>query len=130
MNDERILEILNETVEEIGESDAIVLVEGRKDKESLRNIGIGNDMIMVQSEGGPMKASEAVFNAGRSAIILTDWDRKGEILANDLARNLGALDVEYDLRFRERLRTFTKKYVKDAESLDSLMARLEEEGRI
>jgi len=130
MNDERILEILNETVEEIGESDAIVLVEGRKDKESLRNIGIGNDMIMVQSEGGPMKTSEAVFNAGRSAIILTDWDRKGEILANDLARNLGALDVEYDLRFRERLRTFTKKYVKDAESLDSLMARLEEEGRI
>ena len=126
MNDEERLQEINEVLSELSElaMDRILLVEGPRDKDALNALGIIGRTYMVQSEGGPLKASEFVAENGNKAVILTDWDRKGGTIASDLSRNLSALGAEYDTSIRSRLSMLCKKYIKDVESLDSLVERM------
>ena len=103
-----------------------VLVEGMNDVVALRNCGMDADFICVQSSaGGPMKASEAVWKSGRSAIIMTDWDRRGNILADSLKTDMMSLGVKYDLHFRSELGALLKPYCSDVESIDSVMLMMQ-----
>jgi len=126
VNDEERLQEINEVLSELSElaMDRILLVEGPRDKDALNALGIIGRTYMVQSEGGPLKASEFVAENGNKAVILTDWDRKGGTIASDLSRNLSALGAEYDTSIRSRLSMLCKKYIKDVESLDSLVERM------
>ena len=80
--------------------------------------------VEVQREGGPLKAAETLFDNGGGAVILTDWDNKGDAIASDLEYHMKALGVRYDRDIRERLRRLCQKDIKDIESLDSLYGRL------
>jgi 5S rRNA maturation endonuclease (ribonuclease M5) len=79
---------------------------------------------MVQREGGPLRAAETLFDNHEKAVILTDWDNKGESIAADLEHHLSLLGIEYDTSIRRRLGDLCRKDIKDIESLDSLYARL------
>ena len=126
MNDEDRLTEINETLEELIElsKDHIILIEGPKDRRTLESLGIDGRFFMIQSEGGPIKAAEYVSANGRKAVILTDWDHKGGIIAHELELQLASLDSEYDTEVRAKLSALCKKYVKDIESLDTLIERL------
>ncbi|NLL95380.1 MAG: Toprim subdomain protein [Thermoplasmatales archaeon] len=110
-------------------TDAIVLVEGPRDTAALRSLGVDGRFVEVQSQGGPIRAAEAVYEAGARAIILTDWDRTGGRLAEELKNQLSALDVPWDADLRARLSKASKKDVKDVQSLPSMIARLRETVR-
>ncbi len=114
-------------------SDHVILVEGSKDVDALRALDVDGDFFRVQSSGGPVKASEHVWSKGKSAIILTDWDRRGGILAEALRENLDSLGVPYDDTVRRDLAVLSRPYSKDVESMDSvvalLSARVDIEGR-
>ncbi len=103
---------------------SVILVEGRKDEIALRNAGVDGEFIHVQSFGGPIRASEYVSETGKTAVIMTDWDRRGNLLAESLETNLAALDVRYDTRLRTELASACRAYAKDVESLDSVVAYL------
>jgi len=126
MNQEKRLEALEEALEELSSlsEDHIIIVEGMKDRGALADLGISGETIAVQSEGGPLKVSEKVCASGKEAVILTDWDHKGEQIADELKRDLSALCVRFDTRIRSRLRDVCVKDIKDVESLPALYRRL------
>ena len=126
MNDEERLEEILELLEELKElsEDHIILTEGIRDKKAMEALGITGDIFMIQSEGGPMKAAEYVSARGKKAVILTDWDHKGGTISRELELQLSSLDIEYNTEIRAKLSVLCKKYIKDIESLDTLVERL------
>lgn len=126
MNDEERLAGIKEILEELSglSGDHVILAEGPKDRKALASLGIGGTVFMTQSEGGPVKAAEYVSEHGGKAVILTDWDRKGGTIARELELQLSSLGLEYDSGIRAKLSVLCKKYIKDVESLDTLLERL------
>lgn len=126
-DDQERLNLIFETLERINELSAThtVLVEGVKDIAALKNSGVEAQFFCVQSGGGPVRAAEALWKSGRSAIILTDWDRRGNTLAEDLKMNLVTLGVKFDRDIRADLSFLCKPYAKDVESLDSVILHLQ-----
>lgn len=130
MNDLERFEELEAILSELQDisGDSIVLIEGNKDRKALNALGL-NDVptIEVQREGGPLRTAERVAGTGKKAIILTDWDDRGNRIAADLKHHLDSLCVNYDLRIRSRLRAVCIRDIKDVESLDSLYKRLSDQ---
>lgn len=126
MDDDERLEALEALLLRLGEAaeSSILLVEGSKDVDALRSVGIDGEFYCVQSGGGPLRAAEHVWRAGRPAVILTDWDRRGGSLADDLRRDLESLCVPYDDGIRRGLAVLCRQYSKDVESLASVLALL------
>ena len=126
MNDRERLEMIDAILDELSEMSGsrVLLIEGKKDREALTRLIGDFRCIMVQKEGGPLKAAETLFDGGDSAVILTDWDNKGDVIASELEYHLKALGVSYDKDIRERLGKLCRKDIKDIESLDSLYGRL------
>ncbi len=119
-------EIIVEVLAELEEMswDRVILVEGRRDVTALEHLGIFGDVFTVQASGGPIKAAEYVYKKKKKAVILTDWDRKGDIIASDLEIQLSALDIQYDIDIRDRLAGLCRIDIKDVQSLDELVNRL------
>ncbi len=129
MNDAERLEALEAILDELQEmsSTHIALIEGNKDRRSLDNLGLCDlRTIEVQREGGPLRSAERVSEMKLPAVILTDWDDRGNRIEHDLKEQLVALCVRYDTTIRERLRDICIKDIKDVESLDSLYKRLKQ----
>jgi dTMP kinase len=126
LNDEERLIEIEETLTELKDlsEDHIILVEGVKDKKALNCLGVNGHIFMIQAEGGPIKAAEYVSAHGKKAVIMTYWDRKGGIIAHETEVQLASLGSEYDLKIRAKLSFLCKKYIKDIESLDTLVERL------
>ena len=127
MNDAERFEALEEILDLLQEMSEthIALIEGNKDRCALDNLGLCDlRTIEVQREGGQLRAAEMVSEMKRPAIILTDWDDRGNRIEHDLRTQLDALCVKYDTDIRLRLRDLCIKDIKDVESLDSLYERL------
>ena len=127
LNDDERLRRLDEILDRIQSmsSDHVILVEGKNDRRSLLDLNLSLDTIEVQRDGGPLRAAEMVYESGKKAIILTDWDDRGDRLAKDLSEQLSALCISYDTNIRKDLRDICIKDIKDVESLHSLYVRLE-----
>ncbi|MDR0523797.1 MAG: Toprim subdomain protein [Candidatus Methanoplasma sp.] len=125
MRDEDTLMGIQQALDELYAmaADHAILVEGRKDRASLNRLGIDGEIIEIQGLG-PLRAVERVEAGARRAVILTDWDRKGGIIASDLAGRLSALGIPFDASVRARLSALSKRHIKDVESLWSLVERL------
>lgn len=126
MNDGERLAEIGEILEELKalSMDRILLIEGIRDRDALDRLGINGRVFMIQAGGGPVKAAEYVSLHGNKAVILTDWDRKGGTIARETELQLQALDCECDSEIRAKLSRLCKKYIKDMESLDTLVERL------
>jgi 5S rRNA maturation endonuclease (ribonuclease M5) len=126
MNKEERLDKLKQIFDDILDipDDHVIIVEGRKDVMAVSLIGVRVGMIAVQSEGGPLKVAERLFNEKLKAVILTDWDHEGNTIAKELERCLSSLCVKYDTTIRRRLRAVCGNEIKDVESLPSLYSRL------
>ena len=116
----QVLEELKEMAE-----DHVLLIEGKNDRSSLEKlIGPGFRSIEVQREGGPLVAADRLTGTGDKAVILTDWDRKGGIIASDLETYLRSNCVEFDTEIRRKLAFVCRKDIKDVEKLHRLYDRL------
>ena len=98
------------------------MIEGTKDCRALNALGIDGDMFLIQSSGGPVAAADYVLSHGGRSVILTDWDRRGGTLCRDLINLLP--ESSTDTTVRADLSRFSAVYIKDVESLDTLVARL------
>ncbi|MFP3167029.1 MAG: toprim domain-containing protein [Candidatus Nanopusillus sp.] len=90
--------------------DSIIVVEGRKDKEVLREFGFNNVYTIYE-----LRKDDGIFLNYREAIILTDNDNKGKILYK-YVRNLLESDgiIINDI---ERKRFFKYFRVREVEDL-------------
>lgn len=131
MEDEERFEGLLLLLEELREANETrpIIVEGRRDVAALREVGCAG-RIMALHQGEPLfPLAEAFARESREAILLTDWDRKGDVLFEQLGASLAANGVRVDRTFRDRLPAWTKPRLKDVESLGGYVARGRERFR-
>jgi len=114
------LKLLRRVLREIEESRAILVVEGKKDKEALERIGVKNKIVIVGM--GARKTCERLADEwGDEAIILTDFDERGEELAGEVEEALCSCNVRPNLEYRRRLR-----YIFGLWTFEEIESKLEE----
>ena len=118
---EKVIAELNEKAadaEDKKESLFLIVVEGRRDVVSLRNLGIKPEIEIRMCANKPIaEFCEEIAETRKEVVVLTDWDRKGGILASALKSQFQNLGVDCDGSYREKLLYHTKKEIKDVESL-------------
>ena len=103
------MNILNDLyfqLKKLKNSSKIIIVEGKKDKEALKKLGIKN--IIELSKKPLFQIIEEVADNEKECIILTDLDKKGKELYGKINSGLQKLGVKVDNRFRNFLYKNTK----------------------
>lgn len=117
---------ITEDLQLCAEQGSPLLIEGKKDEEALRKLGINGNFIKVS--GSPLKLFEIAEKAAESSskiIILTDFDKKGNELAKRLSEDIQGLGSHPDLEFRRKIMGITRRFIKDIESLEKHLRQLE-----
>jgi 5S rRNA maturation endonuclease (ribonuclease M5) len=114
---------------EASKKGAAIIVEGPKDRLSLRNLGAKGPIIMV-SQRPTMDLAEEAAREFEEIVVLTDWDPSGEELAQDLERYLLHTNSQVDLEIRKKLKALVRREIKDVESLFKFVERVREETGI
>ncbi|MFZ3383419.1 MAG: toprim domain-containing protein [Candidatus Methanoperedens sp.] len=119
---EKLEEIILE-LKELVKAGAIIIVEGRKDAGSLRYLGINGD-IQFASQQPLLDLTDSLSKTGKEIVILTDWDKKGSLVARKIIKHLSAYGIVPNTKIRLKLRSLSKKRIKDVESLNNYVNKL------
>ncbi len=100
----RFLRTLSD-LREAAEEQAIILVEGDRDRSALRRLGVDTRSIHLVHQGLslPEVVEKVIRLTPSRVILLTDWDGKGGRLAERLAALFQDGRLETDVSFRRRL---------------------------
>jgi 5S rRNA maturation endonuclease (ribonuclease M5) len=101
-----------------------VIVEGKKDAQALKKLGLVGEIIPLHGGKGLYDFSEELADQFSKVVLLLDWDTKGETLFRSLRNNLPGHWEEFSA-FRELLKMICQKDIKDIESIPTLLMRLE-----
>lgn len=94
-----------------------VLVEGQRDVAVLRALGCKGEVLTIHNGRALFEVAEILAEENRRAIILTDWDRRGTRLAEQLTHGLTANGVTADTTYRDAIASWVKLQLKDVEAL-------------
>lgn len=86
-------------------SNKLIIVEGKKDKMALEELGIKN---IICLKNAIYKEIEEITENNKEVIILTDLDKMGKKLYSKLKKGLTERGVRVDNHFREFLFKNTK----------------------
>ncbi|MCL7410313.1 MAG: toprim domain-containing protein [Methanosarcinaceae archaeon] len=114
--------MVNEIIEHT-QSGAVIIVEGKRDIIALKKLGI-TGRIETSTHQPLLVFAENLAKDTTQIIILTDWDRRGDILADRITTYLQNVGITPDLDIRRRISLLVKKEVKDVESLYTYMVKL------
>ncbi|HIH42459.1 TPA: toprim domain-containing protein [Candidatus Woesearchaeota archaeon] len=124
---------LYEFLDKIIDDNAIVIVEGIKDKKALEDFGISNIIVLnrrplyavVEKVATVYDKAKKLTGERISVIILTDLDAEGKKLYGKLNSGLQNFGVRIDNRFREFLFKHTK--LRQIEGMKNYITRLEKD---
>jgi len=105
---------------------AAVIVEGRRDLQSLRALGLTGPVIMA-SRRSALDLAEDAARSYHQIILLTDWDDKGEEMCKTIERHLRSVGSRPDREMRSRLKKLVQKEIKDVESLSQYVQRMRDQ---
>ena len=121
---EDVLKALSELIEE--NKSRPVIVEGEKDVDALRRLGLTGEIITLNSGITLIDFCDKIAEKYNEVIILTDWDRKGGFLHRTIERNLEGR-VKVNTYFRE---VFSKNVMsRTLEGLPSWIETMSEKNR-
>ncbi len=126
MRDEERLKRIELIIKELGEfssNGATIVVEGRKDRRALRDLGIKGEIIFA-SRFPLFQFSENAADNSREIIVMTDWDKEGEMLARKISGYLTSFGCTPNMGIRLNLGALVKKEVIEVENLAGYIARL------
>lgn len=123
--------LLVEALSERAEEDVLILVEGRRDVEALRRLGVKGRIVGVKA--GRHSLKDVVRNLAerlqpREVILLMDFDMGGIKLASTLARQLEAEGCHPNLDFWVKLKKLMGRQVKDVKGLASYLENVKKES--
>ncbi|HVP92518.1 MAG TPA: toprim domain-containing protein [Acidobacteriota bacterium] len=123
--EERILQILECLAEECAKGTPII-VEGKKDIETLKMLNVEGTIITAKTGGKTLldTLSEIEKAHKKEVILLLDFDRRGKELTNRLKQHLEKTEIRTNLTFWLNLSSIVGKEVKDIEGLASYMETL------
>ncbi|MEM3154705.1 MAG: toprim domain-containing protein [Candidatus Woesearchaeota archaeon] len=114
------MEVVDEilaVLDDIRQKNLLVIVEGKKDAESLYEVGIAN---VLQLKKPLFAVVEEIASKTKEVVLLTDLDDEGKKLYHELARDLQKNGVKVDNRLRELL---FKTPLRHVEGLSGFLAR-------
>jgi 5S rRNA maturation endonuclease (ribonuclease M5) len=123
---ERRLEAIEEVLDGLRERgpDVVVLVEGDRDVEALRGLGVPGPIMKLNLGESLLNLCESLARRYPTVIVMTDWDSKGNELASKVTSLLEGTVARVDLGPRDRLDRLLRPEVREVEAIDSLVARL------
>lgn len=123
--EEKVLQILNCLAEESAAGIPII-VEGRKDVESLRALGVKGRIISAKTGGKVFFdiISEVEETEAKEVILLLDFDRRGRELTRNLKQYLEKTGTKPNIQLWRALSSILGTEVKDVEGLASYMETL------
>ena len=119
---EKIEELLSELSEYSGRG-AIIIVEGKRDTFSLRRLGIEGNFELATNTS-LYNFTETIAKIGNEVVVLTDWDRRGDLLAVKLSGYFENFGLKPELQIRHKMKLMCHKEIKDVESLYTYVVRL------
>jgi 5S rRNA maturation endonuclease (ribonuclease M5) len=123
--EEKILQILEYLAEESAHGTPII-VEGKKDIETLRILNMEGTIIAAKTGGKTLldTVSEIEKTRKKEVILLLDFDRRGKELTKRLKQHLEKTETKANITFWLSLLGIVGKEVKDIEGLASYMETL------
>jgi len=124
--EEKILQILERLAQESAKETPI-LVEGRRDAETLRSLAITGKIITTKTSGKSfLDVVSEVKNCGaQEVVLLMDFDRRGKEWTKKLKQHLEKMRIKPNTSFWRKLLNLTGHEMKDIEGLASYMKTLE-----
>jgi 2,5-diamino-6-(ribosylamino)-4(3H)-pyrimidinone 5'-phosphate reductase len=125
--EEKIIQILERLAEESAKGIPII-VEGKKDTDTLRTLGIEGSIITAKSGGKSLLdvVLEAEKKAAPEIILLLDFDRRGKEWTKRLTQHFEKTGMKSNLTFWKELFGIVRREVKDVEGLVAYMKTLKE----
>jgi 5S rRNA maturation endonuclease (ribonuclease M5) len=123
------LEELIQEVKQLSDEGAVIIVEGRRDKKALQELGI-TGIIKLGTQKSLLVFCEEIARTHKNVIVLTDWDQKGDKLATLMKAHLQNADASVNMDLRNKIKNLVQKRIKDIESLDTHLFNLKSELRI
>ncbi len=105
---------------------AAVIVEGKRDLQALRALGLPGPVILA-SRRPALHLAEDAARSYSQIILLTDWDRKGDEMCKTIEFHLRCVGSRPDKEIRSRLGKLVKKEIKDVESLSRYAEKMREQ---
>ena len=124
---EKIQQILEYLTQESANGTPVI-VEGKKDIEALRNLGV-TGKILAAKTGGKSRLdliSEIEKTGSQEVILLLDFDRRGKEWTAVLRQNLEKTRIKANVTFRKELSRLSRKELKDIEGLEAYLQTLKE----
>ncbi len=115
-----VLEQIEELLDELREHAARgvpIMVEGPRDEGALRELGVSGTMLRVSGTKKTILNFLEGLATYEQVVILTDFDRAGDELAEFCAAHLKRLGPEPIVEIREKLKVLLHKDVKDIQGL-------------
>lgn len=97
---------LKEIIEDVNFSVSAVIVEGKRDEEALRAAGLKSPVVRFSSSGMPVFAFIEDVVAGYrgcTVLVLVDFDREGDDLAERISQELEEGGVRVQRMFRQEI---------------------------
>jgi 5S rRNA maturation endonuclease (ribonuclease M5) len=123
---ERLQKVIERIYDE-AEKGGVIVVEGPRDKESLRLMGIKGRILCLQNSRKNTFGFAEQLDGESHVIVLTDFDREGVFLANRLAHTLTSQKIRANLMLWRELRGLTRSDLRSIEELPRLYQRLQAE---
>lgn len=123
--EERIQHTIAKLVEESTEGKPVV-VEGKKDAETLKELGISGRIITIKTGGKSfLQATEEIEQLGaHEVILLLDFDRRGREGTTRLKHSLERTKIKVNTRYWKELHAFVGRDIQCIESLSSYLSNL------
>jgi len=123
--EEKILQILNAIAEESAKG-TLIIVEGKKDVEALRVLGVEGAVLTVKTGGKSfLGVVSEIEQMGASEVILfLDFDRRGKEGTKHLKQNLERAKIKPNVKFWRELSALVGKEIQCVESLTAYLNTL------
>ena len=85
----------------------VIVVEGRRDEEVLRDLGVSTTIVRTQSYRSRPELLDhlsSMREKGLSVLILTDYDQEGDEIARHLEQELQIRKIRSQMRLRKKVR--------------------------
>ena len=125
------LDKFNYILEFINLSNYPILVEGKRDKRALKELDCTSKIIELNNGNSLLSTVESLVKSysSKSFIILTDWDRTGNILAEKLKKYGESCDLIPNMKIRNELILVGSKDITCIEELPPLIYKFRRETK-
>ena len=124
---EKIRKVISKILD-ASEKGILVVVEGKKDEEALRVLGVNGKVLTIKTGGKSfLKATSEIEDLGiQEVILLLDFDRRGKEGTLRLMQGLERAKIRVNARFWRDLEVLAGKDICCIESLPSFLNTLQE----